>query len=109
IFGLQWLRKAILRAGGYKPMRDEAAIYRAQLPDGQRANAQATNDMDWDAFTVAFKSVFLEGFEVAFIVLTFGTAQGNIPLAALGALLALGLVVLVGALLRGPLSRVPEN
>ncbi|MFL5807762.1 MAG: hypothetical protein ACJ8CR_39290 [Roseiflexaceae bacterium] len=65
--------------------------------------------MDWYAFTLAFKSVFLEGFEVAFIVLTFGTAQENIPLAALGALLALGVVVLVGALLREPLSRVPEN
>jgi len=109
IFGLQWLRKAILRAGGYKPLRDEAAIYRAQLAEEQGANAKTASGMDWYAFTLAFKSVFLEGFEVAFIVLTFGTAQGNIPLAALGALLALGVVVLVGALLREPLSRVPEN
>jgi uncharacterized membrane protein len=109
IFGLQWLRKAILRAGGYIPLRDEAAIYRAQLAAEQRANAKNGSGMDWYAFTLAFKSVFLEGFEVAFIVLTFGTAQGNIPLAALGALLALGVVVLVGLLLREPLSRVPEN
>jgi len=109
IFGLQWLRKAILRAGGYTPLRDEAAIYRAQLADAHAATAKTARGMDWYAFTLAFKSVFLEGFEVAFIVLTFGTAQGNIPLAALGALLALGVVVLVGALLREPLSRVPEN
>jgi uncharacterized membrane protein len=109
IFGLQWLRKAILRASGYKPTRDEAAIYRAQLAAEQGANAKTASGVDWYAFTLAFKSVFLEGFEVAFIVLTFGTAQGDIPLAALGALLALGVVVLVGALLREPLSRVPEN
>ena len=109
IFGLQWLRKAILRAGGYIPLRDEAAIYSAQLAEEQGTNAKTASGMDWYAFTLAFKSVFLEGFEVAFIVLTFGTAQGNIPLAALGALLALGAVVLVGALLREPLSRVPEN
>jgi uncharacterized membrane protein len=109
VFGLQWLRKAILRASGYKPTRDEAAIYRAQLIAEQGMNARAASGMDWYAFTLAFKSVFLEGFEVAFIVLTFGTAQDNIPLAALGALLALGVVVLVGALLREPLSRVPEN
>jgi len=109
IFGLQWLRKAMLRAGGYIPTRDEAAIYQAQLAEGQAANAKTASGIDWYAFTLAFKSVFLEGFEVAFIVLTFGTAQGNIPLAALGALLALGVVVVIGALLREPLSRVPEN
>src|SRR5262249_62112754 len=63
----------------------------------------------WSPSTRALKWVFREGFEAAFIVLPFGTAQGNIPLAALGALLALGVVILVGALLREPLSRVPEN
>lgn len=65
--------------------------------------------MDWYAFTLAFKGVFLEGLEVAFIVLTFGTSQGSIPLAALGAGIALLLVVVVGALVHRPLSRVPEN
>ncbi len=109
VFGLQWLRKAILRAGGYIPLRDEAAIYRAQPAGEQGAHAKSASGMDWYAFTLAFKSVFLEGFEVAFIVLTFGTAQGNIPLAALGALLALAVVVLSGALLREPLSHVPET
>ncbi len=109
VFGLQWLRKAILRAGGFKPLRDEEAIYRAQLAAAQSANSQPGSGMDWYAFTLAFKSVFLEGFEVAFIVLTFGAAQGNIPLAALGALVALIAVVVVGALLKEPLRRVPEN
>src|SRR5262249_23317883 len=108
-FGLQWLRKAILRASGYIPLRDEAKIYQAQLADKHSTDANSASGMDWYAFTLAFKSVFLEGFEVAFIVLTFGTAQGNIALAALGALRARGVVVLVGALLREPLSRVPEN
>src|SRR5207244_5575480 len=71
-------------------------------------NARASS-MDWYAFTLAFKGVFLEGLEVAFIVLTFGTSQGSIPLAALGAGSALVLVVVVGALVHQPLSRVPEN
>jgi uncharacterized membrane protein len=65
--------------------------------------------IDWYAFTVAFKGVFLEGLEVAFIVLTFGTLHGSIPLAAAGAGIALLAVVLAGALLHRPLSRVPEN
>jgi uncharacterized membrane protein len=65
--------------------------------------------MDWYAFTLAFKGVFLEGLEVAFIVLIFGTSQGSVPLAALGAGIALVLVVAVAALVQQPLSRVPEN
>jgi hypothetical protein len=65
--------------------------------------------MDWYGFTLAFKGMFLEGLEVALIVLTLGTSQGSIPLAALGAGIALVLVVIVGALVHQPLSRVPEN
>ena len=65
--------------------------------------------MRWYAFTLAFKGVFLEGLEVAFIVLTFGTSQGSIPLAVLGAGIALVLVVVVGMLVHEPLRRVPEN
>jgi uncharacterized membrane protein len=109
VFGLQWLRKAILRAGGYIAMRDEEAIYRAQLVAAQTANPKQGPGIDWYAFTLAFKSVFLEGFEVAFIVITFGGAQGNIPLAALGALGALIVVVITGAVLKEPLERIPEN
>ena len=109
VFGLQWLRKAILRAGGYIAMRDEEAIYRAQLVAAQTANPKQGPGIDWYAFTLAFKSVFLEGFEVAFIVITFGGAQGNIALAALGALAALIAVVITGAVLKEPLERIPEN
>jgi|SRR5882672_2642949 len=109
VFGLQWLRKAILRAGGYKPLRDEAALYRAQVEGSRAAQGTIRAGMDWYAFTLAFKGVLLEGLEVAFIVLTFGTAHGSIPLAAAGAAVALLLVVAVGALAHRPLARVPEN
>ena len=65
--------------------------------------------MDWTGFVVSFKGVFLEGLEVVFIVLTFGSAQGSIPLAALGAAAAVVLVAGVGFAVRAPLARVPEN
>jgi len=65
--------------------------------------------VDWYGFTLSFKGVFLEGLEVAFIVLTFGSTQKNIPLAAFGAAVAVVLVGVVGLLARAPLSRVPEN
>jgi uncharacterized membrane protein len=109
IFGMGWLRKAILRASGYKPLRDEAALYREQVEEARRGTDAITSRIDWYGFTLVFKSVFLEGLEVAFIVLTFGTSQHSIPLAALGAGLALVLVGLVGTVVHAPLSRVPEN
>ena len=65
--------------------------------------------LDWYGFTISFKGVLLEGLEVAFIVITFGSAQGSIPLAAVGAAAAAVLVVAAGLVVRGPLSRVPEN
>ena len=104
IFGLQWLRKAILRASGLKALHDEEAIYRAEVDELRRASGH-----DWYAFTVAFKGVFLEGLEVAFLVVTFGGAQHNIGLAAAGAAAALVLVVIVGMIVHAPLTRVPEN
>src|SRR5262245_23115954 len=109
IFGLQWLRKAILRASGYKALRDEAAIYQRDMAEARAADTTVRAGMDWYSFTLAFKGVFLEGLEVAFIVLTFGTSQGSVPLAALGAGIALVLVTVVGILVHQPLSRVPEN
>jgi uncharacterized membrane protein len=109
VFGLQWLRKAILRAGGRVPLRDEAAIYRREVAAARSAGAGGRGAVDWYGFTLAFKGVFLEGLEVAFVVLTFGTAQGSIPLAAAGAAAAAVLVGVVGVVARAPLSRVPEN
>jgi uncharacterized membrane protein len=110
IFGLQWLRKAILRASGLKAMHDEAAIYRAELAAVEAAPTHRRGVVkDWYSFTLSFKGVLLEGLEVAFIALTFGANQRNIPLAAIAALSAVVVVALAGIALRAPLARVPEN
>ncbi len=109
IFGLQWLRKAILRASGFKALHDEEALYREEIEEARRATTVEHAGLDWYAFTVAFKGVFLEGLEVVFIVLTFGTSQHDVPLAAVGASAALIVVTAVGLAVHAPLSRVPEN
>jgi uncharacterized membrane protein len=109
IFGLQWLRKAILRAAGYKALHDEDAIYQREVEEARQAGQTVLAGMDWYSFTLSFKGVFLEGLEVAFIVLTFGSSQGSVPLAAAGAGAAVILVILAGLLIHAPLSRVPEN
>ncbi len=109
VFGLQWLRKAILRASGYKPMHDEDEAFALETAEARAAGIERRAGLDWYAFTIAFKGVLLEGLEVAFIVLTFGSAQGSIPLAALGAGAAVVLVASIGAAARRPLARVPEN
>ena len=95
VFGLQWLRKAILRAAGLKARHDETAAYERES-QAARSAARAPG-FDPYAFTVAFKGVLLEGLEVAFIVLTFGANQHHIALAALAAALAITLVVLTSA------------
>ncbi len=109
VFGLQWLRKAILRASGYKALHDEDAIFARELDQARTAERLTDGRLDWYGFTLAFKGVLLEGLEVAFIVLTFGSTQGSIWLAALGAAVALVLVAGVGIAVRAPLARVPEN
>jgi uncharacterized membrane protein len=107
-FGLQWLRKAILRAGGALPMHDEERIFREELAR-TRAHEDDTRHFDWYAFTLSFKGVFLEGLEVAFIVLAFGDTHHNLALGAVAAGAALLCVVVLGVAVHGPLSRVPEN
>lgn len=110
IFGLGWLRKAILRASGFKALHDEDAIYARQRAEAEQADVTGRGLLgDPYAFTLAFKGVLLEGLEVVFIVLTFGANQDNIPLAALGAAAAVVLVTSVGIAIRAPLARVPEN
>jgi uncharacterized membrane protein len=109
VFGLQWLRKAILRASGFKALHDEDAIFATELEQARTAARVERGGMDWYGFTLAFKGVLLEGLEVAFIVLTFGSSQGSIPLAAAGAGAALVIVAGVGIAVRAPLARVPEN
>jgi uncharacterized membrane protein len=108
VFGLQWLRKAILRASGLKALHDEAATF-AEETEAALAAGRAASSFDPYSFTVAFKGVLLEGLEVAFIVLTFGANQHRIPLAALAAGLAIAVVISAGVAVREPLKRVPEN
>jgi uncharacterized membrane protein len=109
VFGLQWLRKAVLRGSGYKALHDEEQVYLKEVEEAKRAGNEVRAGLDWYAFTVSFKGVFLEGLEVAFIVLTFGTSHGSIPLAAAGAAAGLVVVGIAGVMIHAPLSRVPEN
>jgi uncharacterized membrane protein len=111
IFGLQWLRKAILRATGHKALHDEASAYLREVTAARNAGAASRRGLvhDWYAFTLAFKGVFLEGLEVVFIVLTFGVNQKDIPAAVIGAAAAVVLVVATGIAVRAPLAQVPEN
>jgi len=108
-FGLQWLRKAILRSSGYVALHDEDEAFRREREQAASAGDERRAGLDWYAFTVAFKGVLLEGLEVVFIVISFGSAQGRLGLAAAGAGAAVVLVVVAGVLARGPLERVPEN
>ncbi|WP_442543504.1 COG4280 domain-containing protein [Arthrobacter sp. KN11-1C] len=110
VFGLQWMRKAILRASGHKALHDEDAIYRREFAAAQSAAGGSRFGVgDWYAFTLSFKGVLLEGLEVAFIVVTFGNIQGQLGLAAWAAAAAVVLVAVAAIIVRGPLSRVPEN
>jgi uncharacterized membrane protein len=107
VFGLQWLRKAILRAGGAKALHDEEQIFERER-DAAAASAPGEG-IDSYAFAISFKAVLLEGLEVAFIVLTFGANQHDVTLAALAAAVAVVAVVAAGLAARAPLARVPEN
>jgi uncharacterized membrane protein len=108
IFGLQWLRKAILRASGLKARHDEEAAFAEEMA-AARAAGEPAPGLDGYSFTLAFKGVLLEGLEVVFIVLTFGANQHRIGLAAAAAGLAVLVVLVCGLAIHAPLARVPEN
>jgi Ca2+/H+ antiporter, TMEM165/GDT1 family len=108
IFGLQWLRKAVLRSSGRKALHDEDEIYAHEVAQAQAAG-QTGPGLDWFSFVVSFKGVFLEGVEVVFIVITFGLNADNMPVAVITAAVGVVAVTAVGVLARAPLSRVPEN
>jgi uncharacterized membrane protein len=108
VFGLQWLRKAILRASGHKATHDEEAAFAAEVA-AARAAGRSTTGVDRYALVISFKSTLLEGMEVAFIVITLGANQGATGIAAAGAVVAFVVVVIAGFLVRHPLNRVPEN
>ena len=110
IFGLQWLRKAVLRATGYKALHDEASAYLREVTAAQAAHKESRRGItDWYSFTLAFKGVLLEGLEVVFIVVTFGDNQKNYGAAVIGAAAAIIGVTIVGIAVRAPLTKVPEN
>ncbi|MGN6388993.1 MAG: COG4280 domain-containing protein, partial [Burkholderiaceae bacterium] len=107
MFGLRWLRKAVLRAAGIIPMHDEEAVFAAEI-EALRRGATMRTSWDRPAFLTAFKIVMLEGIEVVFIVIAIG-AGGPIAAASVGAGAALALVILLGVWLHRPLAQVPEN
>jgi uncharacterized membrane protein len=113
LFGLKWLKKSLLRYSGLKALHDEEAIFEEQMAELRASGIEMSTRIQPTALALAFKSVLLEGLEVAFIVITFGSSAASgfsgIPFAALGATAAGLLVIVAGALVRAPLTRVPEN
>jgi uncharacterized membrane protein len=107
VFGLQWLRKAVLRASGLKAKHDEDAIFAEHV--AELSESAPASGRDATAFTVAFKGVFLEGLEVVVIVLTLGTTSHRLGLAALAAGAAVVVVSIAGLVVHRQLSGVPEN
>ncbi len=107
LFGLQWLRKAILRASGLLARHDELAAFARESRSAEAISL--SEGFDRYSFAVALKGVLLEGIEVIFIVLTFGASQHRVGLAALAALASVLAVIALGIVARAPLARVPEN
>ncbi len=108
LFGLQWLRKAVARAAGRRPHRDEAAAF-DRLVGQMAGTGDSGRKLDPVAFTAAFKGVFLEGLEAAIIAITFGAAAGRLWVAFVSAGVAVAVVILLGMIVHRPLARVPEN
>jgi uncharacterized membrane protein len=108
-FGLQWLRKAILRSSGLLALHDEDEAFVAEAEAALSAVGEQRLGLDWYAFTISFKGVLLEGLEVVFIVVSFGASSSDRVPAVVGAGAAFALVVAVGFGVHRPLSRVPEN
>jgi uncharacterized membrane protein len=107
VFGLQWLRKAVLRASGLKAKHDEDLIYAETVAELEEVGS--TPEGNRIAFVMSFKGVFLEGLEVVITVLTLGTSAHRLGLAALVAAGAVVLVGIVGVIVSKQLSSVPEN
>ena len=112
LFGLKWIRKAMLRYSGFKSLHDEGQIFEKEVAELRQHKQEARQGLDWFGVSTSFSGVFLEGMEVAFIVLGFGLGNGasqQLVPAALGALGAAVVVIVVGVALRAPLQRIPEN
>ena len=109
LFGMRWLRKAILRAAGIIALHDEEAAYAHETQSLREYARNLSAGLDRVAVTAAFKIVMLEGIEVVFIVIAIGAAGQMLVPASIGALVALALVILLGVVVHRPLARVPEN
>ena len=109
LFGLRWLRKAILRSIGAVPLHDENEAFARETRELTEAELRRVRGLDWIAGLASFKAVLLEGIEVVFIVIAVGAGRGLTWLAGLGALAACGAVLATAAAVHRPLSRVPEN
>ena len=105
LFGMRWLRKAILRAAGVIALHDETAVFASETA-ALRAHTQR---LDWLAGLASYKAMLLEGLEVVFVVIAVGAGRGLLVPASIGALAACALVAVVGLIVHRPLARVPEN
>ena len=109
LFGMRWLRKAILRAAGIIPLHDEAIAYATETAQLREQASLDSARLDWLAALASFKAVMLEGLEVVFIVIAVGAGRGLIIPASVGAIAACLLVAGIGFAIHRPLARVPEN
>ena len=109
LFGMRWLRKAILRSAGVIPLHDEATAFAAETAELREQARRDKARLDWLAGLASFKAVLLEGLEVVFIVIALGAGRGMLVPASAGAVAACLLVAGVGFIVHRPLARVPEN
>jgi len=109
LFGMRWLRKAILRAAGVIPLHDEAIAYATETAQLREQASLDNARLDWLAALASFKAVMIEGLEVVFIVVAVGAGRGLIIPASVGAIAACLLVAGIGFAIHRPLARVPEN
>src|SRR5467141_3957289 len=109
MFGMRWLRKAILRSAGVIPLHDEATTFAAETAELREQARRNEARLDWLAALASFKAVLLEGLEVVFIVIALSAGRGMLIPASAGAVAACLLVAGVGFVVHRPLARVPEN
>jgi uncharacterized membrane protein len=109
LFGMRWLRKAILRAAGVIPLHDETSAFNAETAELHEQARRHEQRLDWIAGITAFKAIVLEGLEVVFIVIAVGAGRGLMLPATAGALAACILIAGIGLVMHRPLARVPEN
>lgn len=109
LFGIRWLRKAILRYSGLKALHDEMESYQEEVARQKQAGTVRPSAVDKVAFATTFSGTFLEGLEAIFIVITFGLSAHSLKSTIVGGIIATVVVVVAGILLRRPLALIPEN